>query len=116
MTNNQRVIALFHDQIVSGFSKDNGVVRIDLQCYASPDKDIPVSVFFYGVQNIVVDHMHDAEISMIYDEGQIVEFDVTGQTVTLIIEWDSFETRDRLMKFYNFTFDRMEISDSAKLL
>lgn len=106
----------FHDQIIVGLSQNNGVVRLDMECCAGLAQDVPVSVIFSGVRNVVVDHIPNAEIKMVSDEGQAVHFDVTGQTVTLIIEWDSFETRDRLMKFYNFTFDRMEISDSAKLL
>lgn len=117
MINDTRVVSYFHDQSITGLIQQGTTPHINMSCYGQQDKVVPVSVAFIGVRDVVVDHVPNAEIAMVYEDGEAIEFDVTGQKAKLIIEWRSSNPPyNRLMKYYDFTFDRMEISDSAKLL
>lgn len=101
-----------HDQGVANISLDEETLRFDAERYNDDSKTYePVSIVFYGVSDFKIDNVSASSVKPVYDDGEIIHFEIINKSILLIIQWDDFKNKRKSTSTYRFNFENMEVHD-----
>lgn len=69
---------------------------------------VPGTIQFIGVRDMCIDGQPSDTASMYYPDGEIIHFETEGDHALLLVDWDDYKEKKRVMKSYKFTFTTLE--------
>lgn len=103
----------FHDAGVSRFRLEKGILNITLDCYNDDKNDYdPVIFVFHNVRDSKIDGSDTSAFKEVYEDGEVLDFNISGKTAKILIQWNDFKNKTNSTKSYSFAFEKVEVADS----
>jgi RHS repeat-associated protein len=111
------VYSQFHDAGVSEFFLENDTLRVKLECYNDIKEQYEEVLFVFSqVNNLEINGIPDSKFMMIYDDGEVLDFEIIDKDAKILIQWNNFENKISNTKAYSFSFSKIVITDNRTRL
>lgn len=100
----------FHEATVVRFCRYDAVVELELEDVLVDGQKSQVTLMVSQVSSVMIDGDLSNAPLMDADDGEILTLEMSGNTLSLIIEWRDFSRRKSFTKSYRVLGDKVSVS------
>lgn len=92
----------FHDATVGSLRREGSDIYLDISDILAAEEQYAARVILRGVSRIVRNGKETSDVGMEEEDGEIIDFEAEDSMVKLIIQWNNFKSKTRLVCAYEF--------------
>ena len=101
----------FHDSTLVKFKQDKNNIILNIEDIYSSEGKKMAEIICHDVTSSKMDHQN-CVVSMFYQDSEILDLEIEGNTLKLVINWYDYENKNECTKYYEIDCKSIELNFS----